>query len=239
MRGETILLVQRLLNRFGCSFLSTLILIGLSQSAAACSLALVLAMDSSASVDAREHQLQINGLADAIRDPEVVDAIEIVGGIYLTSFEWSGRYQQVEQFGWRFINDETSAQNAAETLRTTQRGFTEFPTALGYALGHASILLDRAPAHCLRKVIDVAGDGINNDGFGPDSAYKAFNFADVTVNGLVVASPETTPVEYYYSSVIRGPGAFVEVAATYDDYAEAMKRKLIREILGSGLASAQ
>lgn len=206
--------------------------------AQACSVALVLAMDSSASVDAREHQLQINGLADAFLDPDVVNAIEVVGGIYVTAFEWSGRYQQVEQLSWRFINDGASASAASNILRQAGRGYTEFPTALGYALGHAAVLMKQAPAHCRRKVIDVAGDGINNDGFGPDSAYKAFDFNGITVNGLVIAGPDSVPVDYYYAEVIRGPGAFVEVAGTYDDYAEAMKRKLIREIIGSGLASA-
>ena len=95
----------------------------------------------------------------------------------------------------------------------------------------------KAPVPCGRKVVDVAGDGINNDGFGPDSAYRAFDFKEITVNGLVISGADETPVRYYRSHVIKGPGAFVEVAASYDDYAEAMKRKLLREIFGSGYAS--
>ncbi|MEP3049658.1 MAG: DUF1194 domain-containing protein [Roseibium sp.] len=209
------------------------------QSAAACSLALVLAMDGSASVDQREHRLQLNGLADALRDPDVVQAILAVGGIYITSFEWSGRYQQQQQLGWRYLSDAISAQGAAEKLRKAARGYTEFPTALGYALGHASLLLQKAPQTCRRKVIDIAGDGSNNDGFGPSSAYKAFDFENVTVNALVIAGMDELLVDYYRSKVIKGPGAFVEVAGTYNDYAEAMKRKLIREIFGSGYASLQ
>lgn len=216
-----------------------MLVVSVSATAQACSLALVLAMDSSASVDDREHQLQITGLAAALKDSDVIRAIEAVGGIYLTSFEWSGRSQQVEQLGWRFLNDAASARAASAILRKAPRGYTEFPTALGYALGHAAVLLDRAPEHCRRKVIDVAGDGINNEGFGPDSAYKAFNYDNVTVNGLVIGGAETTPVDYYRSHVIKGPGAFVEVAETYEDYAQAMKRKLIREILGSGMASVR
>lgn len=216
------------------SFLSLLLLPG---PAAACSLSLVLAMDGSASVDAREHTLQLNGLADALKDPDVVQAIEAVGGIWVTSFEWSGRYQQLLQLGCSHLSDAQSAANAAETLRRSPRGYTEFPTALGYALGHAATLMRKAPAPCVRKVIDVAGDGINNDGFGPESAYRAFDFQDVTVNGLVISGADEAPVRYYRTHVIKGPGAFVEVAASYDDYAEAMKRKLLREIFGSGYAS--
>ena len=205
--------------------------------AKACSLALVLAMDGSASVDAREHELQLNGLADALRDPDVVQAIEAVGGIWVTSFEWSGRFQQLQQLGWRHLTDLASAVDAAETVRRSPRGYTEFPTAIGYALGHAAVLLQSAPQPCARKVIDVAGDGINNDGFGPASAYKAFNFEGVTVNGLVIAGPDAAPVHYYRANVIRGPGAFVETANTYKDYAAAMKRKLLREIFGNGYAA--
>jgi len=194
-------------------------------------------MDGSASVDSREHALQLNGLADALRDPDVVQAIEAVGGIWVTSFEWSGRYQQLQQLGWRRLSDSASAIEAAETLRRAPRGYTEFPTAIGYALGHAAVQLQRAPQPCARKVIDVAGDGINNDGFGPASAYKAFDFDGVTVNGLVISGPDDPPIQYYRANVIRGPGAFVETATSYDDYADAMKRKLLREIFGNGYAA--
>lgn len=210
-------------------------LLGLGQ-AHACSLALVLAMDGSASVDTREHSLQLNGLADALSDPDVVQAIEAVGGIWVTSFEWSGRYQQMMQLNWRHLKDAASAQAASETLRRSRRGFVEFPTAIGYALGYASVQMQKAPERCARKVIDIAGDGINNDGFGPDSAYRAFDFRNITVNGLVIESADETPFDYYNSTVIRGPGAFVEVAAGYEDYARAMKRKLLREIFGNAYA---
>ncbi|MHA7773667.1 DUF1194 domain-containing protein [Roseibium sp. M-1] len=208
----------------------------LPSSAHACSLSLVLAMDGSASVDAREHALQLNGLADAISDPETVAAIEAVGGIWVTSFEWSGRHQQLLQLGWSYLYDGPSATAAAETLRRAPRGFTEFPTALGYAMAFAAQQMELAPESCSRQVIDVAGDGINNDGFGPETAYRVHDFNEITVNGLVISGPSDIPEKYYRSHVIRGPGAFVEVAASYDDYAEAMKRKLLREIFGNGYA---
>lgn len=211
----------------------------LRTSAHACSLSLVLALDGSASVDDREHQLQLNGLADAIKDPDVIQAIDAVGGIWLTSFEWSGKHQQRQQLGWRHLTDEESATRAAETLRRAPRGYDEFPTAIGYALGYAAVQLQKAPEPCARKVIDIAGDGINNDGFGPASAYRAFNFQGVTVNGLVIASEDPAPFDYYNAQVIRGPGSFVEVATSYEDYARAMKRKLLREILGNAYAALQ
>lgn len=207
--------------------------------AAACSLSLVLAMDASSSVDHLEHDLQLNGLANALSDPEVVQAIEAVGGIWIMSFEWSGQRQHFLQFGWRYLEGAADAEKAAEELRSSHRGFIGFPTAIGYALGYAAVQMGRAPVNCARKVIDVAGDGINNDGFPPSSAYKAFDFEGVTVNGLVIADQDTTTIDYYRENVISGPGAFIEVAADYKDYARAMKRKLIREIIGNGYASAK
>ncbi len=222
--------------RHGFGYLSALLALFAPAPAFSCSLALVLALDVSASVDDREYRQQLNGLADALQDPEVVQAIEAVGGIWATGFEWSGTHQQLVQLKWAHLTDAESAQRAASILRRAQRSYTEFPTALGYALGFASVQLRKAPEPCSRKVVDVAGDGINNDGFTPASAYRAFDFVGVTVNGLVVAGADTTPVQYYFDNVIRGPGAFVETAATYADYSGAMKRKLLREIFGNGYA---
>ncbi|WP_346914624.1 DUF1194 domain-containing protein [uncultured Roseibium sp.] len=199
----------------------------------ACPLALIIAMDGSSSVDAREHALQLQGLAHALQDPEVIDAISAVGGIWFSSFEWSGRYQQVIQVDWSFLDGEESAKAAAGKLARSRRGFNEFPTALGYALGYAAVHLNKAPEKCARRVIDVAGDGVNNEGFGPASAYDAFPFEGIVVNALAIKGAKPDPVAYYRHRVIRGPGAFVEVASGFDDYAAAMKRKLLREV-GTG-----
>jgi len=196
----------------------------------ACSLALVVAMDGSASVDAREHALQLRGLARALEDPDVVDAISAVGGIWFSSFEWSGRYQQVMQVDWSFLDGEQSARAAAAKLARSRRGFQEFPTALGYALGYAAVHLKAVPERCARRIIDVAGDGVNNEGFGPASAYDAFPFEGIVVNALAIRGAKPDPVAYYRANVIRGPGSFVEVASGFDDYADAMKRKLLREV---------
>jgi Ca-activated chloride channel family protein len=122
---------------------------------------------------------------------------------------------------------------AAEAIFASGRGFTDFPTALGYALGYAAVHLRGVPERCARHIIDVAGDGINNEGFAPAAAYRAFGFEAITVNGLVIAGEKPDPVTYYRNEVIRGPGAFVEVADGFEDYAAAMKRKLLREI-GTG-----
>jgi hypothetical protein len=157
-------------------------------------------------------------------------AIGAQGGIWLMAFEWSGGRQQYNWLGWSFIDDPASIRAAAERLRGARRRVDEFPTALGYALGYALAQLRNAPERCTRQVIDVSGDGVNNDGFPPESAYRASGMPAVIVNGLVIEGDTPPPAPYYRDHVIRGPGAFVEIADGYDDYARAMRRKLLREI---------
>ena len=120
---------------------------------------------------------------------------------------------------------------AAEEVSTSVRSETRFPTALGYALGHAASVLSEGPV-CDRQVIDVSGDGRNNEGFTPDLAYEHFPLGGVTVNALAVSGDLTMDemVGYYSREVIRGPGAFVEAASGYEDFERAMTRKLLREV---------
>jgi hypothetical protein len=152
------------------------------------------------------------------------------------AFEWSGRTQVVDVVPWTFLRSETDIFAFAGVIEAHERGFDEFPTALGYALGHSAIRLSRAPLRCARSVVDVSGDGVNNEGYEPALAYKNFDFSNVTVNGLVITGEKPDPVEYYREEVIRGPGAFVEVARDFSDYEAAMKRKLLREINGAALS---
>ena len=200
----------------------------------ACRLALVLAMDVSSSVDAAEDTLQRGGLAAALIAPDVQDAFfASPDPVALTVFEWSGRYNQENLTGWALIETPADLLRVAETIATSKRSHNDFPTAMGHALGHAAIRLQDAP-DCLFQTIDMAGDGVNNDGFGPAEAYDAFPFAGVTVNGLVINAAEfeaeTELIHFYRDHVIRGPGAFIEIANGFDDYETAMRRKLIREL---------
>ena len=79
-------------------------------------------------------------------------------------------------------------------------------------------------------MIDVSGDGVNNQGFGPDLAYKHFPFDNITVNGLVIEGHDQQVTQYYRREVLRGPGAFLEIAQGFEDFERAMSRKLYREI---------
>ena len=202
--------------------------------AEACRLALILAMDVSSSVDAAEDRLQREGLAAALLAPGVQDAFfASADPVALAVFEWSGRYNQQDLLGWRLIVSPDDLREVSAQLRGSRRSHNDFPTAMGYALGHAAVRLEQAPA-CLAHTIDMAGDGISNDGFGPEEAYAAFPFDGVTVNGLVVNAgeyeAEVDLVQFYRERVIRGPAAFLEIAEGFEDYEAAMTRKLIREL---------
>ncbi|MCE8442492.1 DUF1194 domain-containing protein, partial [Rhodovulum sulfidophilum] len=114
----------------------------------------------------------------------------------------------------------------------SRRSYAAFPTAMGFGLGFGARLFDSAP-DCAARTLDISGDGINNDGFGPELAYRNFPFQGITVNGLAIGggSPSDTEVfAFYRDRVIRGPGAFVEIARDFADFERAIRRKLMREV---------
>jgi len=202
--------------------------------AAECRLALVLAIDVSSSVDEAEDALQRGGLARALIAPEVQAAFFASDvPVALAIFEWSGRYNQELLLDWTLIDGPEALTVAAETIARSDRSHNDFPTAIGYALGYASVLLQQAPT-CWAQTIDVSGDGVSNEGFPPEAAYREFIFDGVTVNGLVIAPAEFESAQdlttYYRDEVIRGPGAFVEIAASFEDFEDTMRRKLVREL---------
>lgn len=198
---------------------------------AACRLALLLALDISSSVDAAEDRLQREGLAAALTAPEIVEAVLALPDqpVALSVFEWSGRYQQDVLLDWLLLESREDLFTAASRIAGSSRSYSEFPTAIGYALGYAAGLLESAPV-CDQVTIDVSGDGRNNEGFAPELAYRNFPLGGVIVNGLVIGGDEDGLPEYYQSNVIRGPGAFVETAADFADFERAMRRKLLREL---------
>lgn len=201
---------------------------------AQCRLALALALDVSSSVDQREYRLQRNGVAQALLSDEVQALLFAGHGhVAVAVYEWSGQRQHAVLLDWTLLDGPRALTRAAEEIFAATRSHSDYPTALGSALGFGSTLLRRAP-DCARHTLDVSGDGINNDGYAPHHAYGAFPFRGVTVNGLVIRDTGVEVDAYYHAEVIRGPGAFVILTHSYEDYADAMQRKLVREI-GEGL----
>ncbi|MFN3262180.1 MAG: DUF1194 domain-containing protein [Pikeienuella sp.] len=211
-----------------------LLLPGLAPGTAAaqepCAVALVLAMDVSRSVSSREYRLQMDGLAAAFRDEEVLETIRAQqGGVLATVTIWGDRTQQRQTTDWTLLlgGEETLA--FADSVAATQRYFGFTLTGLGAAMAHAAALLEAAPQRCRRQVIDISGDGVSNDGPRPNLVRDALP-AGVTVNGLVILGATPDPKQHYIDEVIAGPGAFVETAADFEDYARAIRLKLLREL---------
>ena len=198
--------------------------------AAACRLALALGLDVSSSVDAREYRLQTAGLAAALVAPEVAEAFLATPGepVMLQIYEWSGWQQQVVRLDWTPVTGAADLARIAASLAGQKRSFEQYPTALGFALLYGGRSL--ATQDCTRRTLDLAGDGTNNDGISPEVARRDLPVPGITVNGLVIGANVQTLGRYYQQFVIQGPGAFVEVAADYEDFERAMRRKLLREL---------
>lgn len=207
---------------------------------AECRLALLLALDVSSSVDGIEDRLQRQGLANALASDEVIDAVLSVPEltVALSVYEWSGRNQQAVLLPWRLLTGPDDVRAAAAEIRRSKRSHSVYPTAIGYALGFASLMFDSAPT-CRRKTLDLSGDGINNEGFGPQLAYKHFRLSDVTVNALTIGGRREDLAGYYRRELIKGPGAFVEEAQGFRDFERAMKRKLVRELRALSISQTQ
>jgi Ca-activated chloride channel family protein len=199
---------------------------------AECGLELVLALDVSRSVIDSEFDLQIGGLAGAFRDPEVVEAIGwIHGGVMATVTQWSGPESQMQPVPWVHLTDRATAVAFAAAIEGQERAFFASYTAIGEALFHANSLSATNPLRCKRRVIDVSGDGASNRGRPVRPMTEALAANGVTVNGLVILGAWPDPAEFYLYNVVRGDGAFLETAANFADYAAAIKRKLLRELI--------
>ena len=199
--------------------------------AAECGLELVLAMDVSRSVVASEFDLQMGGLATAFRDPEVAEAITwITGGVMATVTQWSGSEAQTQSIPWTHLTNAAGATAFAAAIERLDRAFFASYTAIGEALFHANSLSATNPLRCKRRVIDVSGDGASNRGRLALPIADALAANGATVNGLVILGAWPDPAEFYLQNVVRGDGAFMETAANFSDYANAIKRKLLREL---------
>lgn len=199
--------------------------------AEACRLALALGFDVSASVDEADYAIQRDGLVAALRAPEVRAAFLAGEPVAVAVFEWGGRRRQVLVADWRMV--ESAADLDALAALFAGRGDLRAwePTAVGAALLYARDLIARAP-DCAARTFDISGDGRNNDWLEPGRVYDREEFGDIVVNALAIGGHESDIARYFAREVIRGPGAFVEVARTHADFPRAIRRKLERELTG-------
>lgn len=210
----------------------------------ACPLALVLALDVSASVDEQEFRLQTHGTAAALTSPPVQAALlaQAQAPVAVAVTLWAGVAEQRVVAGWHRLSGPDDIAALAARIAATPRPDWAGRTATAAALVHAAGLLADAPP-CGRQVIDLSTDDAANEGADPG----ALNLGPVTVNALAVggdlpldhgsrASEGGALTRWLEARVIRGPGAFVEGADDWRDFAAAMERKLLREVMGQTVA---
>ena len=200
-------------------------------------LELVLAVDASASVDSEEFDLQVQGFAEAFRHPEVIAAIRSIGnsGIAVAVVQWAGLRQQALTVNWTLVGDAASGEAIAGRITDAGRrlvGATHIDNALRFSIE----LLADSPFQGRRQVIDVSGDGEANIGASPHSAREAAVAAGITINGLAVLNEVPDLARYYGGQVVGGAGSFLMTAQDYNDFAIAIRLKLIQEILGAPVA---
>ncbi len=195
-------------------------------------LELVLAVDTSISVDSHEFALQIDGLARAFRDPNVIAAIKDAGeeGIAVSVVQWGVGLEQRVAVDWTRIRDAASAESFASEIERLPRFFSGNGTAITRAIAYSSKLFLGNGLEGRRRVIDVSGDGRNNSGAHPAAIRDRVVSNGIVINGLAILDGDLSLGAYFEENVTGGPASFVIVARTFDDFAAAMREKLLREI---------
>jgi hypothetical protein len=203
-------------------------------------LELLLAVDVSVSVDSAEYSLQMRGIADAFRHPDVIAAIRASApnGIAVALMQWAGPDEQTYSVPWSEVSDLASASLFASEIESTTRPLSLGGTAIGDALIVGISLINENTVTAARQAIDVSGDGRANQGVSPGPVRAHAASQGITVNGLAIVNEEPELLSYYQAYVIGGPGAFVLYADDYDDFGRAIRMKLIREIEGAATAEA-
>jgi hypothetical protein len=221
------------------------------------SIELVLAVDTSISVDGFEHDLLMKGIANAFRTPEIVNLIGQQDGVAVALFQWSSEVNEQYMIPWHLLKDPASVLAFAAKVEKAERDPNRVFTAIGEAIDFGVRLIAENAFEGRQLKIDVSGDGRNNIGVPPSIPRQEANALGIVINGLpiltkIVEYSARTPTPagpifmgryqahtnvdyydletYYREKIIQGPGAFIEIANDYDDFARAFLRKLRREI---------
>lgn len=200
---------------------------------------LVLAVDTSRSMDYEEIRIQREGYVEALKHKEFIDAVKggLTGRIAISYFEWAGYVVPDSVIDWQVIETEQDALDFADKLEARPIN-AQRRTSISSALAQGATMLVSSPYQGMRQVIDVSGDGPNNSGNPVTPARDKAVDAGFIINGLaIMLRPSEVPGgldKYYADCVIGGPGSFVLPVHKIEDFAVAVRRKLVTEI--SGLA---
>ena len=195
-------------------------------------LQLVLAVDASGSVDQRRFELQMQGYVAAFRDPRVLRAIQsgATQAIAVTLVQWTGPALQIQVLPWTLIKDASTAHAFAAAMAATPRQLFSGGTSISGVIDYAVPLMRESPLQGTRRVIDISGDGVNNRGRSAASARDDAVRAGIVINGLPILRWKPISTAIFLHQVIGGPGAFVIAAKSYETFADAILKKLIREM---------
>jgi hypothetical protein len=210
-------------------------------------LELVLAVDISGSIDPDEARLQREGYRAALIDPEVIRTIRqgTLGRIAVTYVEWAGADTVQTVADWALIEDAASAGRFADTIARAPLQ-TDLWTSISNVIEYAVPRFENNGFEGTRRVIDISGDGPNNQGGLVSERRDMAAAAGITINGLPIVNDRPSPFGwpslpdldlYYANCVIGGPGAFYVVANSFRDFARAIRKKLILEIAWQGVES--
>ncbi|WP_425406132.1 DUF1194 domain-containing protein [Hwanghaeella sp.] len=194
-------------------------------------LQLILAIDCSYSVDAREYNLQVGAIGDAFRQEEIRRAIGEgpTGSIAISLLQWSSEYSQVMALPWTRVTEQNApavGEQIAALPRLTADGATSMAAAVYASIDH----FNASEFQSTRRTIDISADGRNNNGPYMPQARDTATANGITINGLAILLEDPTLDYYFKHNVVGGPGSFVEKATDYEDFRRAIRRKLLREI---------
>jgi len=202
---------------------------------------LALLVDVSGSVSSTEYNLQKQGYINAFQDPGVQSLIDsLPNGVAVTYIEWSSGNEQAQLVPWTLLTDAASANAFANAIAGTTRAFSGL-TAPGSAINYASPLFMQNGYEGARWVIDISGDGSENDGDDTKTARDAFlaltpsgEGSSIAINGLPILGSEANLDTWYQNNIVGGPNSFLIAASSFNDFQDAVLRKIRREIQGGG-----
>ncbi len=198
-------------------------------------LELVLAVDSSSSVNAKEFNLQLQGYADAFLNPAIINAISIgdLGAIATTVVIWAGEGGVRQVADWTLIDGIESASRFVKEFGKTPRYMLRDGTSISTAIIESTSLFEGNGFTGARRVIDISGDGTNNVGRPVPIARDAAINEGITINGLAILDEFPELDAYYSRFVVGGPGAFIVTADSFSTFSAAILNKLVQEIAGN------
>lgn len=235
------LLCPRRILTFGAALALSLLNFQQAQAAEAVDVELVLAVDVSLSMSPTELDIQRDGYAAALTDQRVIDAIAqgANGRIAITYFEWAGTTTHHVVVPWTIVETRQDAERIASRLSSTPPSSAR-RTSISSALEFGADLFAESQFRGTKRIIDISGDGPNNQGAPVNFIRDAVVAQGIVINGLplmtnggLVSAYDVEDLDRYYADcVIGGPGAFMIPVNDWSQFPEAVRRKLVLELAG-------